>query len=180
MSSVSNFRARGAFYLREPHVSLILLLLAVVGFKDRMVARKLPMQRRHKSDGKVVGVASQAFNVSTDSNPVYPSYIMGNLTLPPGGIKDPESVGACAQTFTVVTAQRNALEISYGDPDVNEGEWEHESASRFFVNTGDIFRVPPGNCYRIQNHSKDTESFLTWTIIRSNYHLADGASVDSR
>ncbi|GAX09364.1 hypothetical protein FisN_6Lh265 [Fistulifera solaris] len=154
--------------------------LAVVGYKDRMVARKLPMQRRHKSDGKVVGVASQAFNVSTDSNPVYPSYIMGNLTLPPGGIKDPESVGACAQTFTVVTGQKNALEISYGDPDVNEGEWEHESASRFLLNPGDIFRVPPGNCYRIQNHSKDTESFLTWTIIRSNYHIADGGSVNSR
>lgn len=145
-----------------------------------MITRKLPLQRRHKSEGKVVGIASQAFNVSTDSNPAYPSYIMGNLTLPPGGIKDPESVGACAQTFTVVSGQRNALEVSYGDPDVNEGEWEHESASRFLLNPGDIFRVPPGNCYRIQNHSKDTESFLTWTIIRSNYHLADGASVDSR
>lgn len=93
---------------------------------------------------------------------------MGSLRLPPKAVKDPESVGSCAQTFTVVTGQPGALEIAYGDPDHDEGVLEPESAQRFLLNPGDMFRIPPGNCYRLQNHSKVAESLLTWTIIRPN------------
>jgi len=91
---------------------------------------------------------------------------MGNLVLPPQGIKDAESVGSCAQTFTVVSCQDKSLEIAYGNPDDNNGEVLPETASRVLLNRGDMFRIPPGNCYRLENHSKEVESYLTWTIIR--------------
>jgi len=35
-----------------------------------------------------------------------------------------------------------------------------------FLNEGDMFRVPPGNCYHLENHSEETECVLAWTIIR--------------
>jgi centromere protein C len=137
-----------------------------------MVSRQLPITaQRMKGESKLTGTASQAFNVSTDANPFYPGYIMGNLTLPPKGIKDAESVGSCAQTFTVVFGQRKALEVAFGDPDNEDGALDPETAQRFLLSPGDVFRVPPGNCYRIQNHSKTQECFLTWTIIRANHAM---------
>lgn len=146
-----------------------------MGFKDKMIVRRLPITAdRQKGESRLTGLASQAFNVSTDDNPFYPGYIMGNLTLPPRAIKDAESVGACAQTFTVVFGQRGALEVSFGDPNEDEGVWTPKTAQRFLLSPGDVFRVPPGNCYRIENHSKTKECFLTWTIIRANQAVGEG------
>ena len=31
---------------------------------------------------------------------------------------------------------------------------------------GDSFYVPPGNIYRLENHSQDVESTIFWTIIK--------------
>lgn len=102
---------------------------------------------------------------------------MGNLTLPPKGIKDAESVGACAQTFTVVGGQPGAIEVAYADPEEEEnGVLKADTAIRFLLSPGDMFRIPPGNCYRLQNHSKTTECFMTWTIIRPY----NGGMSDSR
>jgi centromere protein C len=120
---------------------------------------------RKKVEGKVVGLAAQAFNVSNADNS-FPGYLMGNLILPPKGIKDAESVGFCAQTFTCVLGQPGAIEVAYSDPDVRDGSLDPETAYRFFVQQGDMFRIPPGNCYRLENHSKEVEAYLTWTIIR--------------
>ena len=130
---------------------------------------------RTKEEGKVVGRAAQAFNIPNDDNDNYVGYIMGNLLLPPRGIKDAESVGPCSQTFTVCSAQPKALEVAYGDPDLPEGSLDPETAQRFYLGPGDLFRVPPGNCYRLQNHSRTTPCALTWTIIRPR-HLAHSSS----
>jgi centromere protein C len=133
-----------------------------------MQERELPLGKsRTKADGKIVGRAAQAFNVSNDMNPAHAGYIVGNLTLPPKGIKDAESVGYCAQVFTVVSCQTNALEVAFADPEEeDEGALHPATAQRFLLGPGDIFRIPPGNCYRLQNHSKEVDAFLTWTIIR--------------
>jgi centromere protein C len=144
----------------------------VVSYNSEVQPRKLPLKNsRSKAEGNVVGLAAQAFNVPEGPKPEYVGYIMGNLTLPPKGIKDAESVGSCAQTFTVVNGQPGAIEVAYADPDeVEEGVLKPESAIRFLLGPGDMFRVPPGNCYRLHNHSKTTDCFMTWTIIRPALH----------
>lgn len=145
----------------------------VVAYFDTMAASKLPVSStRSKEDGKVVGKAAQAFNIPNDDSGNYAGYIMGNLRLPPKGVKDAESVGPCSQTFTVCDCQPKALEVAYGDPDLPEGTLDPESAQRFFLSPGDLFRVPPGNCYRLHNHSKATGALLTWTIIRPRHLTA--------
>ena len=141
----------------------------VISYVDNMEARKLPLSKsRSKSEGKVVGKAAQAFNVPNGPKPVYVGYITGNLTLPPKGIKDAESVGSCSQVFTVVRCQPGAMEVAYSDPedDNEEATFNPETAQRFLLKPGDLFRVPPGNSYRLCNHSKTVDCFLTWTIIR--------------
>ena len=132
-----------------------------------MQGSNLPIsKKRKKAEGKVTGKAAQAFNVDCSGSDDYVGYIMGNLILPPKGIKDSESVGPCAQTFTVCRAQPKAVEVAFGDPDQPDGELDAETAQRFLLGPGDMFRVPPGNSYRLENHSEGTECLLTWTIIR--------------
>lgn len=123
---------------------------------------------RPNTDGKVVGIAAQAFSVNSPENPAsqYVGYLMGHLTLPPGGIKDPESTGACTQCFTVLTCQPGSLEVAFGIPDEEDGKIDPKTAQRFLLSSFDQFRVPPGNAYRLQNHSLTGESRLAWTIIR--------------
>jgi len=139
----------------------------VVAYASNMEGSGLPIsKKRKKAEGKVTGKAAQAFNISSDGNDDYVGYIVGNLLLPPKGIKDSESVGPCAQTFTVCRSQPKALEIAFGDPDQPDGELDAETSQRFLLGPSDMFRVPPGNSYRLENHSEDTECLLTWTIIR--------------
>jgi centromere protein C len=139
----------------------------VVAYNENLMPRDLPLAKsRKKGEGKVVGQAASAFNILSDDSSCYVGYIMGTFTLPPKGIKDAESVGQCAQTFTVVTGQQGALEVAYGDPDLQDGVLDMANAQRFLLGPKDLFRIPPGNCYRLQNHSKHTECFLSWTIIR--------------
>mmetsp|Transcript_48744 Transcript_48744/g.117940 ORF Transcript_48744/g.117940 Transcript_48744/m.117940 type:complete len:672 (+) Transcript_48744:332-2347(+) len=122
-----------------------------------------------KSKGKTCGKVSQAFLAPPSD--IYPGYLMGTLVLPPHAAKYPESVGGCAQTFTVVSCQPIALEVSFADPDELDGEFYEKTAQRFVLSSGDIFRVPPGNTYQIINHSKSVDAKLTWTIIRPMEHL---------
>jgi centromere protein C len=137
-----------------------------------MDARELPLSKyRKKSEGTVVGFAAQAFNMTNTENPAFPGYIVGTLDLPPKGIKDAESVGLCAQVFTVVQAQPDALELAFGDPDESGVDWNPKTAERFLLSVGDTFLVPPGNAYRLQNHSKTTDCLMSWTIVRHNEHL---------
>jgi centromere protein C len=135
-----------------------------------MEGSELPVSNsRTKEEGRVAGRAAQGFNIPNNDNDNYVGYIMGNLVLPPKGIKDAESVGPCSQTFTVCLCQPSALEVAYGDPDQPEGILNPDTAQRFYLGPGDLFRVPPGNCYRLENHSKRSDCLLTWTIIRPSH-----------
>jgi centromere protein C len=145
-----------------------IVVAEVVAYASLMKQNDLPMTKpRKKSESKITSKACQAFDVQNDDDEIYrPGYIMGNLILPPTAIKDAESVGTCAQTFTVCMCQPKALEVAYGDPDQPDGALDPETAQRFLLSPGDLFRVPPGNSYRLENHSDTTDALLTWTIIR--------------
>jgi len=125
-----------------------------------------PRKYMKKSKGKICGKVSQAFLAPPSD--IYPGYLMGTLVLPPRATKHPESVGGCAQTFTVVSCQPKALEVLFADPDKLDGEFHQKTAQRFLLSSGDLFRVPPGNSYQIVNHSESVNAKLTWTIIRPN------------
>ena len=99
--------------------------------------------------------------------------LLGSLQLPPTGIKDPESAGSCSLSFTVCSAQPKSVELAFGDPNEDEGAVTPKTAQRFLLGPGDMFRVLPGNSYRLENHSKTTDAFLSWTIIRPRRNAPD-------
>lgn len=134
-------------------------------YKKKLTMHSLPLiGGRKKSEGNITGKAAQAFNKSQEG--MIPNYIVGCLELPPRGIKDPESVGPCCQIFNVGDCQPKSVEISIANPDVNNGNYDEDSAQRFLLSKNDSFHLPPGNVYRIQNHSKTTTCTLHWTIIQ--------------
>ena len=136
-----------------------------------MKLKELPkIKSRESSEGQVYPKAAQAFSMEYDHNPIYPGYIMGKLVLPPKGIKLEENVGSCAQTFTIVAGQPNSIELALGDPRNKKPEKMNPvTAQRFLLYPGDVFRVPPGNLYRLQNHSTRIDCEMTWTIIRPTH-----------
>jgi hypothetical protein len=124
----------------------------------------LPKGKRSKGESSIVGKAAQAFKVKEE--PAMPGYIMGNLILPPQGIKDQEGVGRCSQGFNVGDCQPQSIEVAIADPDINDGKFDAPTAQRFLLSKGDMFHIPAGNVYRIQNHSRTIGCTLYWTIIR--------------
>ena len=128
---------------------------------------QLPLSKsRKKGESKKVGRASQAFHVQTDDDDLFPGYIAGNVVLPPKAIKDAEGVGLCSQVFNVGDCQTNSLEFALADPSSQDGEFDEKTAQRFLLSKGDMFQIPPGNVYRIENHSKTEDAKLFWTIIK--------------
>ena len=128
---------------------------------------QLPLSKsRKKGESKKVGQASQAFHVQTDDDDLFPGYIAGNVVLPPKAIKDAEGVGLCSQVFNVGDCQPNSLEFALADPSSQDGEFDEKTAQRFLLSKGDMFQIPPGNVYRIENHSKTEDAKLFWTIIK--------------
>lgn len=123
-----------------------------------------PLVTRAKSEGNICGKAAQHFNKTQEGS--IPGFIVGCLELPPKGIKDPEGVGPCCQIFHVGDCQPKSVEVSIANPDVDDGNYDEESAQRFLLSKNDAFHVPPGNVYRVQNHSKTTGCILNWTIIK--------------
>ena len=141
--------------------------LKLVSRLDNRSFSKLPLSTlRSKKESKVVGFASQAFHVQTDPDDLFPGYISGNVVLPPKGIKDAEGVGLCSQVFNVGDCQPNSVEFALADPASADGEFDPKTAQRFLLSKGDMFQIPPGNVYRIENHSKTDEARLFWTIIK--------------
>lgn len=136
----------------------------LVSYSESRVMADLPLSKRGKKESKVVARASQAFNEQGVGN--FPGWISGQLDLPPTGIKDAESVGLCSQVFNVASCQPKALEFALADPDESDAQFLPETAQRFLLSPGDMFCVPAGNMYRIENHSKTHECKLFWTIIR--------------
>jgi hypothetical protein len=130
--------------------------------------RELPIKaKRQFREGYVSGLAAQTFNVMHDQLD-FPAYLAGYLVLPPRAIKDPECVGRSAQIFVVSCCQDHALEVAFADPREDDGGFNLDTADRFLLKTDMTFRIPPGNCYRLQNHSRTTEAKLTWTIVKQN------------
>ena len=86
------------------------------------------------------------------------------MELPPGAIKDAEGVGECSQVFFVTDCQDGALEVGIADP--SDEEWNDDIAQRLCLKKGDSFFIPPGNIYRLENHSEDVSVMINWTIIK--------------
>jgi hypothetical protein len=59
------------------------------------------------------------------------------------------------------------------DHDSDLGVFNPETAQRFLLGPGDVFHVTAGNCYRLENHSKEYDCLLTWTIIKPKHDLHD-------
>ena len=123
----------------------------------------LPVTANRPPGKDKVGSAAQSFNVPEVAKHMS-GWISGFVTLPAQAIKDAEGVGECAQVFFVSECQDGALELGIADP--AEPEWHDETAQRQLLKKGDSFYVPPGNIYRLENHSADTESTIFWTIIK--------------
>ena len=141
--------------------------LKVVSRLDNRSFSKLPLSSTHgKKESKAVGFASQAFHVPTDPDDLFPGYISGNVVLPPRGIKDAEGVGLCSQVFNVGDCQPNSVEFALADPSSQDGEFDPDTAQRYLLSKGDMFQIPPGNVYRIENHSRTDEARLFWTLIK--------------
>lgn len=139
----------------------------IVSRLDNRTFSKLPLSSaRGKRESKVVGFASQSFHQPTDAEDMFPGYIAGNVVIPPRGIKDAEGVGLCSQVFTVGECQPNSLELAVADPTGQDGEFDPDTAQRYLLSKGDMFQIPPGNVYRIENHSKKTKAALFWVIIK--------------
>ncbi len=118
-----------------------------------MNATDLPLpDTRKKSEGTVVGKAAQAFNVPTDADDNYVSYILGSLQLPPTGIKDPESAGSCSLSFTVCSAQPKSVELAFGDPNEDEGAITPKTAQTVGKPFQDYGCIP-----LVDNHSSSTQ-----------------------
>jgi len=124
---------------------------------------QLPITAPRPPNRQAVGSAAQFFAVPSIPN-VMSGWLTGGLVLPPEAIKDAEGVGECAQVFFVVDCQEGALEVDYADP--KEDTWRDELAQRTLLSKGDSFFIPPGNIYRLENHSKAQEASLCWTIIK--------------
>lgn len=73
-------------------------------------------------------------------------------------------MGKFTQMFFVSDCQDGALEVGLASPD--QDEWVDRSAQRLLLNKGDCFYVPPGNIYRLENHSSAKSSMLNWVIIK--------------
>ena len=143
-----------------------------VAYHDNIDYRTLPRVHQEEGEGSVTGAAAQAFLFQPPRGSPLSGYLAGHLDLPPQGIKDHEPVGACTHVFTIVSGQPGSLEVAYA---AAGEEFQPTTATRFLLgSSSDMFRVPPGNRYRIENHSCTTPCRLTWTIIRP--HLGGTAS----
>ena len=93
-----------------------------------------------------------------------PLLTAGFIDLPPDAIKDAEGVGRFTQVFFVSDCQDGALELGLANP--SQEEWMDRTAQRVLLKKGDCFYVPPGNIYRLENHSSVKSSKLNWVIIK--------------
>ena len=113
--------------------------------------------------------AVQTFSVTNDELDDHVGYVMGHLEIPKGAFKDTEPVYCATHTFTVISCQPGSVEVALQDPrELLEGEeWDEDTAQRFLLSSGDMFRIPPENSYRVLNHSKEMDALLSWTIIKA-------------
>lgn len=123
---------------------------------------RLPITGSRPPGKNTAGFAAQSFNI--DSTSEMSGWITGFVDLPAGAIKDQEGVGSCAQVFFISECQDFALELGIADP--SEEQWNELTAQRQLLKKGDTFYVPPGNIYRLENHSRVQSCMIYWTIIK--------------
>ena len=141
-------------------------LIEIVSYYDPERFVNLPTIRaRSKNESKVSGRAVQSFNAPSMSGRIC-GWLTGLVNLPPLAIKDAEGVGSCLQHFHVIECQPKSLEFALANPEDGDGMFQHENAQRFLLSKGDAFYVPPGNVYRLENHSGSVECLLSYTIFR--------------
>jgi len=58
----------------------------------------------------------------------------------------------------------STVELGIADP--SKGEWDDDAAQRQLLKKGDSFYVPPGNIYRLENHSEYKTCMIHWCIIK--------------
>lgn len=88
---------------------------------------------------------------------------LGYIDLPAEAIKDAEGVGKYTQLYFVAEGQPGSLEFALADP--SDDVWVDETAQRMLLGPGDSFYVPPGNIYRLENHSKVKACKLYWVVV---------------
>ena len=137
--------------------------LKIVSYKETHLPSKLPITAPRPAGKTEVGLAAQSFNVPQIDG-MMSGWISGYVELPAGAIKDAEGVGDCAQVFFISDCQDNAIELGISDP--SEADWNSKTAQRQLLKKGDSFYVPPGNLYRLENHSIDCSCFIFWTIVK--------------
>jgi len=123
----------------------------------------LPITQPRRPGKEEVCYAAQSFSVPEIGGKMS-GWISGYVELPAGAIKDAEGVGECAQVFFISECQDGAIELGISDP--AEMEWRDDTAQRQLLKKGDSFYVPPGNIYRLENHSANQSCFIFWTIVK--------------
>jgi hypothetical protein len=127
----------------------------------------LPISGTRPKGRNGVGAAQQFFNIPSITDTMS-GCLAGSLHLPARAIKDAEGVGDCVQMFSVAECQDGALEVGFSDP--KDDEWNDETAQRRILSVGDSFYVPPGNIYRLENHSQTVNCVLYWFIVKPLDH----------
>lgn len=135
----------------------------VVKAESLLPASALPRTAQRPPGKDKVGYAAHSFNVPEIPG-VMSGWISGFVDLPPEAIKDAEGVGKYAQVFFVASCQEDAVELGIADPSVDT--WTSQNAQRVILRKGDSFFIPPGNIYRLENHSTEASCMLYWTIIK--------------
>jgi hypothetical protein len=120
-----------------------------------------------------VGYAAHYFHAPEMAGGTMSGWMAGAVELPPHAIKDAEGVGKYLQVFFVASAQAHALEFGLADP--SQDAWIDGTAQRLLLSAGDSFYVPPGNIYRLENHSPTTTARLFWMIVYPVEDAAGGA-----
>jgi hypothetical protein len=120
----------------------------------------------NKTHDKRVGCAA-ALSFASSENPLEMSgWMSGKLDLPALGIKDKANVAKCYQLFVLSECEDDAVELAIAHPNT-ENCWVENTVQRVMLRRGDTFCIPPGNVYRLENHSSEVSALLNWTIIKA-------------
>lgn len=129
-----------------PLLILLLLdmhtLLGVVSRSSKRVSMRLP------DSDQTGGVKMEIIRTKSGSavnNTNIQSFNVGMVTLPTSSFKHREKTGGYTLLFTVHEAERNMLEYTLNS--------SSQRTQRFLLQPLDAFWVPPGNEFKLTNHS---------------------------